>query len=118
MNKPRLLQLALFLDSLEPEQFDFTIIRTTRSCGTVACGIGWCPNAFPDYFTTAPGPTKGDKNRVLVQLKNGEASNMLAAELFFELSYSQTLQMFTPGYALPHTATAKDLAAYIREFVG
>ena len=57
MNKNRLLKLASFLENLPPKKFDldtFTHIQGNKlpsikegSCGSTACGIGWCPTVFP-----------------------------------------------------------------------
>lgn len=57
----RLVKLAQFLQALKPSDWDYGVIRSGKgkvvveeqvkvSCGTVACGLGWCPNVFPTRF--------------------------------------------------------------------
>lgn len=53
----RLLKLADFLDTLEPEKFNINSFVATmdRGCGSVCCALGWCPKVFPDDWVWVDG---------------------------------------------------------------
>lgn len=52
VNKPRLLKLIKFLETLKPKQFYFPeVVRSKNysnvNCGAICCAIGWTPVIFP-----------------------------------------------------------------------
>lgn len=125
MNKDRLLKLADFLETLPDEKFDFRkyVKKDDGLCGTVCCAIGWCPAVFPNewYWERCP-----DADWVVVVLRKGFRDIGLAGMEFFDVSIGDYERMFIPlstrhrsrpGSGLPSTATAKRVAAGIREFV-
>ncbi|MDE1971069.1 MAG: hypothetical protein KGI50_05875 [Patescibacteria group bacterium] len=46
MNKKRLIQLADYLDNLDPKFWNFRVTM----CGSVGCAVGHLPNVFPKHF--------------------------------------------------------------------
>lgn len=48
MNRKRLKILRDFLARLPDRQVDMTVVRVEKSCGTVACIMGWAEELWPD----------------------------------------------------------------------
>ncbi len=130
----RLLSLATFLESLPPERFNFTQwvgkgYVPGPECNTTACAIGWAahmpefhalglrlhshnPAANAPYYPCLDGSNlSGDWDGAVEAIGD-----------IFGLDAEQVDYLFTPkGHdydpRLPDTATPRDVAARIREFV-
>lgn len=100
MNKERLLKLANFVKKLDKDDFDLGVVRQELECGTIACAIGWCPNAFPGevYYHSF------HKENCSVYLSDAFVfpigNGMSGAMLFFGLTEQEFHFLFTPdGYS-------------------
>ena len=120
----RLLKLAKFLETTT-NNFDFNVYRLELECGTVACAIGWCPEVFPESWTSLRTQTVA-----LPMLKNAESyAPSTSGKEFFGVDDFEYTTLFVPylpndqrygAYGvvrLPHDATAKQVAKNIRVFV-
>ena len=101
MRTDRLRQLADFLDTLKPDQFDFDRVRSP--CGTVCCAIGWTPTVFPELVTT---DLQSKSLRCTETLcKEGLHDNKVGfrdiAIALFGMTYSHACDLFQPDHASP-----------------
>ena len=138
----KLIRLAVFLENLPPERFNFRHIVDSNtweghqnlSCGTTACAIGWCPTIWPKHLKLVP--YEDYKSSVVVVLKNEVPESVCPSERdtfksdiskFFGITAEETRQLFQPGVycdwskapfkAIYGDASAKRVAEHIREFV-
>lgn len=131
MNKERLLKLAAFLDTLPKERFNFRVFADERGkpmlealaagstdCGTVGCGLGWCPALFPDLIKWTPsGWFQHSTRRDVLMIKTG-STGIPAGEELFNLSEREAEYLFVPNEShLDSSATPAQLAQHIRNFV-
>ena len=128
MNAKRLLDLARFLDELPRAEFDFADVVTEQDggCGSVCCAVGWTPRVFPELVEWCQ---RGDYD-LDVTMRNTkwpENGYILVGSCLFDITRDEATALFTPGYRRPwaggagplhSTATPKQVAASIREFVG
>lgn len=134
LHKARLLKLAKFLDKLPREKFDFSTITTLGKksmpealkagkhfCGTVGCAIGWMPACFPRDVMWEPH--EGGREYLspdVILRRDPVFRDFGAAEYYFGLSYEEARYVFVPlghGNSLSDTATPKQVAKHIRDFV-
>jgi hypothetical protein len=131
MNKIRLLILAKFLDTVPEHKFDLNSWRTTSvgvslsfkngavsnkqlanmDCGTAGCAVGWAC-AIPEF--QAQGLTWNEKGRSPEFL---DYWSWIAVEAFFELSASQSAQLFEAERYREGARGPKDVAGAIRNLV-
>jgi len=130
--KRRLLALADLLQKLPPKRFDYSHWvgddwkgKQDLSCGTTACAFGWA--------TTMPSLRRLGlvlhKSEVTLHKNGGYLFPSEAAKEVFGLSYAEFEYLFVPyserdlpKYKLPvsyipDSASAKTVAAHIRNFV-
>jgi hypothetical protein len=131
----RFAQLADFLETLDPEKFDFRLWVSMRwkgaqdlSCGAPACGLGWatvlfgkeCAVEFSRIDSFSPP---------CIRIVDVEGSEPLdAARCIFgdALTEEDFDRLFVPNVSgepidrygrLAEDSTAKELAAHIRKFI-
>jgi hypothetical protein len=133
MNAKRLLKLADFLDRMPREKFDFAQIVEQRGlpmrkalqagktrCGTVGCAIGWMPAAFPRGLRWAGN---SDVFPDVVLRRDESLTDFDAAVEWFGITRAEADVLFVPGAkrwgysGLRETASAKDVARHIRQWV-
>lgn len=127
INWDGLLRLANFIEALRPEQWDYSTLGETRSCGTVGCAIGWAclmPEAKEKgvEMKQSRWDIEFDSPCLTLFVDGSEASFSNAAHRLFGLSRNQAQHLFMPGEydgasGLPDDATAAQVAAHIRNFV-
>ena len=132
IHKDRLLKLAVFLEKLPRQKFDFSLIKGVN-CKTTACAIGWCPTVFKKDWAVCSGPYE-DRGKVkvfAVRLKSNKNHSNVEdsfgdAEKYFGLSEEEGNHLFQPndqdteqfgGCDLGEAATPKQVAKNIREFL-
>ncbi len=136
----RLLKLAKHLESgkLGHKKFDFSMVsggaKKPYTCGTSGCALGECPIVFPRDWKFGLLDVTGWMDETFVSLKDtkydsGDFVNDIAikdAKKFFGLTHKQALHLFYPssqnpslygGDYIDETATRKQVASNIREFV-
>lgn len=109
----RLIKLAEHLETgkLGHKRFDFNVYNNVSEprCGTAGCAIGECPILFPSYWKW---DYSGDP-----ALRRGDSK---AYSAFFEITQEEYKLLFIPSeepFGLPPTATRKQVAKNIRDFV-
>lgn len=119
MNKKRLLKLAAHLDRVPPEKFDMGIFgeagraarhRNEVRCATKACALGWA-TSIPE-FAKAGLELRAYASSTDADVYYRGESNLIAAEMFFDLEEREAEQLFIRGSNDPI-----DKAADIRRFV-
>ena len=78
----RLQTLVNWLWAFEPtedKKFYMGTYRQTSGCGTVACALGWCPEAFPESAW-----------EYIHQLMYGAKTPSIGAEVFFGINYDES----------------------------
>lgn len=123
--KNRLLKLADFLEKLPKKLFDIDTVaqcdgpanealpealeHPRRSCGSVACALGWSPACFPRQIEWSESDN--------VVLKDGSSKNWWGtAEVFFGLTKEEVNYLFT-GDFYEYQVMPKQVAKVIRKFV-
>ncbi len=133
----RLLKLAAFLETLDPEKFKFSRFVEHHwkgdpllSCGTVACALGWTPTVFPEV-TMSQGPTwkqykVPDFEVEGIEIKDFSGfrtEGQAALAKFFGLTASEYDHLFLPNCSLGRRSglrsnvSPETVAANIRSFV-
>ena len=110
MNRDNFLNAIDFLEQLEPERFNFEIVREQTECGTVACVLGWTPEIF------------GDSAHAYCIGHPVHASDLygvdpgIALRLFYP-SHTRYAVWNTPENAPGNKATPKEVAESLRRFL-
>lgn len=134
----RLLRLAEFLEQLEPKRFDYKSWvgsdwggKSDLSCGTTACALGWAA-AMPEFQALGVRLVKSQYsqyNNSMIKMENsdyfpGYAQIQEVGIEIFGLDRDEFEYLFVPredwdphGTIKERTASAKQVAAKIREFV-
>lgn len=142
LHADRLLRLADFIEAIPPchevlegRHFDFNVIRKEQqvkpldggppSCGTVACAMGWMPEAFPEMDIEVMGG-------YVYRRASGPGVHVSAfAKDFFQIDASESAFLFYPNQfgeqvgeelypgvrRLDVHASGKEVADNIRNFV-
>lgn len=131
MNAKHLLKLAEFLETVPRNRFKFDAItwkwkgKQDLSCGAKACAMGWAAT-MPYFrkmglrlekFVTGENELVGE-----VVVDKAHAGDYLESACYlFDISYGEANFLFTPSpwdsSRLPGTATPKQVAKSIRDFV-
>ena len=125
-HKKRLLKLCDFLEQLQRKDFNFNVVAERRSCGTIACAVGWTPAVFPRLVKWSPNK-RGNRINIVLAKRHGKSHYALVARSLFGLTSQDSLNLFTPWYdlyvgktelgMLTESATPKQVAKRIRKFV-
>ena len=125
-HKKRLLKLCDFLEQLQRKDFNFNVVAERRSCGTIACAVGWTPAVFPRLVKWSPNKRNKRISIVLADQQRGSHYINVARSLF-GLTHRRAENLFSPWFdievgnttisALGGSATPKQVAKRIRRFV-
>lgn len=115
MNKGRLLDLIDVLENkVTDEQFDIHVFMMSNfllengSCGTIGCAAGWYAFHRPEYFNfNGPYPC----------LKETGDLGYIAMEEYFDLTYENAQQIFSPSRYWNKNVTRKDVIDRINEIM-
>jgi hypothetical protein len=127
----RLLELADFIEKLEPKQWDYGDFLREDACGTVGCAIGWAaftPTAKALNVEVRPWKRLPDgKLQTLGWSFDGEnyVSASVLAQYLYGLNYDDYEYLFIPcSYDdepnrnnIPGDASQFEVAEHIRDFV-
>lgn len=122
----RLNKLADFLDTVPRPKFDLSLIRREPNpdyahpkevkCGTVACAMGWMPEAFPRAGIKPINGEIGFKDQ-----DTSEVDTFKTAQTFFGIGNQEAEGLFNTGnfmdsQYLGDQATPKQVAKRIRKY--
>lgn len=65
--------------------FKLSCLREDRGCETVGCLLGYCPEVFPDYFSTLTYMGDEDHHKYLITNLEGNQNSEESADLFCQL---------------------------------
>lgn len=99
MNKTRLLKLARFLESLPPESFNFSdvVSKSTESCGSVCCAIGWTPKVFPKLIKWY---RRASLAKLGLMMGDCDVDYIMAGKNLFDITFQESRKLFSPSQTL------------------
>lgn len=139
----RLRKLADFLDKMPKEKFDFSVVAIEEGkpmlqalragavhCGTVACGMGWMPAAFPRQIKWQQVGASERLLDIALREPTGDSERdtesvfgaFYVAQEFFGITGVESWYLFNPGgherqrNRLSVNARPQALARHIRRF--
>lgn len=125
MNKERLLKLADFLDTLDPNRFYYGSFvgddwqgRPDLSCGTTACAVGWASTldiGVPKMVKARAEDGHGFYEKY--GFGDDLACGFEAAKAAFDISSGESYYLFAPNERLGPHSSASDISNHIRAFV-
>lgn len=125
-HKKRLLKLCDFLEQLPRKDFNFGVVAKQKSCGTIACAVGWTPAVLPRLVKWSPSKKDNRISIVLAGKRRGSHYTIVAQSLF-GLTPRHAEDLFSPWFdidigntrldGLAVSATPKQVAKRIRKFL-
>lgn len=126
--KKRLEALADFLVTVSPKKFDFSQFASATNlgepnCGTVGCALGWACT-MPKFQNLGLRLAQTDERTIEPILPDADLEGWTVAMYLFDLTTEDAQYLFIPMYRHPElgfgearSATPKQVAEHIREFI-